>query len=607
MPFTNTTGLLALLALVPFIILYLIRPKTIEKVIPSLMFLLKDQKETKQLAFLKKLLQNLLFIIQLIALAAMAFSVSAPYLDLPYNAASSNNIIVLDASASMQVKYESTTRFDKAVELAKGSLDGKISIILAETSPVIILRQGTKQEALAILSNLKPRATTTNIGDSIMAASDLLEGKKGRIMVISDFIQTEGQDILVAKRALVSQGNIVDLVDVSSEAKNIGIVDLDIEKYQTKVYIKNYLDQEESVKVTLKKDEILDEKTVSILPNSVESLTFETPLGVSSIEIDAKDDLEIDNKAFISSPLKKKITALLITNDKEDNFIRSALEASKEIELEIAEPPVVPKLTHDIVIMGKINSELLLPGTFIDISRYVDEGGIFIIAAQDDLDKIKTEGILPVNLEGISDKPASLCMEVFNQFTKQFESEPCFTKLSRSFKSTASNGSAVIASADNSPILALKDQKLGKIFYYGIFDDSSDFKTLPSYPIFWNRLISFLMETEDIRYYNYKTGDIKAIAEQDVKTPSAAIKTSKLLLDEVGIYEFDNRKTAANLIDQKESSINRDSKILEQDKKNFSADAEKSRRKVNLETPLLVLVALLIVFEVIYLKARGDL
>jgi len=79
MPFTSTTGLFALLALVPFIILYLIRPKTIEKVIPSLMFLMREKKEAKQLAFLKKLLQNLLFIIQIIALIALALSVWRRY------------------------------------------------------------------------------------------------------------------------------------------------------------------------------------------------------------------------------------------------------------------------------------------------------------------------------------------------------------------------------------------------------------------------------------------------------------------------------------------------------------------------------------------------
>jgi len=165
-----------------------------------------------------------------------------------------------------------------------------------------------------------------------MVASDLLEGRKGRIVVISDFIQTEGQDILVAKRTLVSKSNIVDFVDVASQGKNVGIVDLIIEKYQTKVYIKNYNDDEANVKVKLKKEEALDEKTIKILPKSVESLVFETPLGISTIELDVNDDFELDNKAFISSPLKKKITALLITNDQESNFIKSALDAKTKLK-----------------------------------------------------------------------------------------------------------------------------------------------------------------------------------------------------------------------------------------------------------------------------------
>ena len=214
---------------------------------------------------------------------------------------------------------------------------------------------------------------------------------------------------------------------------------------------------------------------------------------------------------------------------------------------------------------------------------------------------------MPINLEALSEKSTALCIDVFNQFTKQFEPDPCFTKLSKFYKATAQNDSVVIASADNSPIIALKNQNQGKIFYYGIFDDSSDFKTLPNYPIFWNRLISFLMETEDIISYNYKTGDIKVIEEQDIKTPSTIIKTSKLLLDEAGIYEFGAKKISANLIDQKESSINRDSKILEQDKKDFGSESGKSKKRLALEIPLLILVAFLLLLEIIFLKTRGDL
>ncbi|MBU1005678.1 MAG: BatA domain-containing protein, partial [Nanoarchaeota archaeon] len=65
MGFNNLTGLYALLALIPFILMYLIRPKNFEKVIPSLMFILQEKNKFIKASFLQKLLRNLLLLIQL--------------------------------------------------------------------------------------------------------------------------------------------------------------------------------------------------------------------------------------------------------------------------------------------------------------------------------------------------------------------------------------------------------------------------------------------------------------------------------------------------------------------------------------------------------------
>src|SRR3989338_7514367 len=119
MPFENLIGLWALSAVVIFIILYLRQPKPQDRVIPSLMFLMSERKELKQYSFLRKLLQNLLFFLQLAALLGLALEIAAPYIRTTYSVTSDNTIIILDSSASMQAKDGITTRFDKAIDEAK--------------------------------------------------------------------------------------------------------------------------------------------------------------------------------------------------------------------------------------------------------------------------------------------------------------------------------------------------------------------------------------------------------------------------------------------------------------------------------------------------------
>lgn len=606
MGFENIYGLYALLALIPFIILYLRRPKPLERVIPSLMFLMKEQKHTRQSSFLRKLLQNLLFILQLIALACLGFAIAIPYINVSSDIVADTTVIIIDASASMQTKYGLTTRFDKAIEKVKNELSSKNGIILAENNPLIILEDGRKDEAISLLNKLKPRATATNLGDALLFARSLLKGR-GRIIVASDFITTEGPDILTIKKTLLAGGNEVKFIDVGGKAKNIGIVELEIDKTETKVFIKNFNEKKENVRVKLKKeDQILDENTIEILPKSVESLVFTTPTELSKIELDVKDDLDIDNIAFISAPEKMKTDVLLMTNQKKTNYVKSALEASKNINLEIREPPATnaESIDHDVVVINKITKDKLLPHEFDYLAGYVKKGGNLIITAQDNLHEINTADLLPVKLNEKGEK-ANACIDIFIHFTKMFEKNRCFTD-SKYFKTQTKNDSVTIASAGEHPILSLKEYGDGKVFYYGVFDDTSDFKTSINYPIFWNYLLEFLTQTEDIRDYNSKTGEIIAIEEQKAKTPSGFLTASRLLLDEAGVYELKNRKIAVNLANEKESDISTEERESIAEGKTESG-MTKEKVKVNFEMPLLILVFLILCFEMVYIKVRGDL
>ncbi|MBW2980849.1 BatA and WFA domain-containing protein [Candidatus Woesearchaeota archaeon] len=602
----NQVGLWGMLVLAPFILLYLIRPRLKEKVIPSLMFLIKNQKQLKQSSFLRNLMRNFLFFIQLLILSGLAFSLAMPYITIPYKAASEHTVVILDGSASMHTKYGASTRFDKAVSEIRPRLSGKISIIFAENQPLILLKEGKKDEALGILSKIKPKETSTNIGDAISIAKDMLKGKKGKLVVASDFISDESSDITVMRRDLMTKGNLVEFINVADEARNVGIIDMNVDKYETRVRVKNYNDWEEAVVIKLIKDNnVLDEERVSIAPNSVEALSFETPLSTSRIELNVKDDFEVDNEAYISTPLSKKIRVLLVTNEK-TSYLRYALEASNDIDLEMRHPPTINafNINHDVVIIDKVDRGEVIPSDIVDIKRYVENRGRLIVTAQEDLAQINLLGMLPITLEGISDQ-ALICIDLINQFTQQFDENKCFTN-SKYFKGTAKEGSAAIASAGVNPVMVLGELEGGAVFYYGIFDDVSNFKTQPAYPIFWNELINFLVETGDVRDYNFKTGGLLSIKEQAVTTPSTTLTTSKLILDELGLYKLEDKTIAANLLDEKESAISGEG-ILDEKEVELIIGSETEMIDFNLEIGLIILALFLLLIELVYIKKRGDI
>jgi hypothetical protein len=621
MQFANTVGLLALASLIPFIILYLRRPRPRDRIIPSLMFILQNKKTSRQSDFLRKFLTNLLFFIQLLALIGLSVSIAEPFVKLPYDVSLENTVVVLDVSASMQAD-ESGTRFDKAVREAKKVLSGKNSIILAENVPLVVLEDENSEAASTILGSLKPKATTTNLGDSMLLARDMLGDRPGRIVVISDFNNIDGPDLLAVKKAISSEEIIVDFKDVSNNAENTGIISMDVNKHSVKVYVKNFNNAKKQIRLKLMQDNnvITESGNIEILPNSVETFMFDdTPAGVSRIELEPEDDLDVDNVAYISAPLKKKISVLLITNRYNTN-LENALLASRDIGLNVVNPPVLTLNTysqriepfeHDVIVIHDINNvgsrDGILPGTFQDLSNYVRNGGKLIITAQADLNKFNMVDLDIVNLKTLFQDTKRVCVDVINEMTKQFESDTCFSTVSQYFSTAPDEDITVIASISGIPVFAVKEHFTGKIFYYGIIDEASDFRTLPSYPIFWNSLINFMAETEDIRDFNAKTGKVVTIDQQRVKTPSSSFSTSRVIFDETGIYEFNNRKFAVNLLDEKESDVTKESVLKQEDESAEVLREQGVEKNFSLSVLLLIGVFLLLCFEVFYLKRRGDI
>ncbi len=599
MGFGNIIGLYALLSLIPLIILYLRRPKPVDKIIPSLMFFMKQISSSRKHTLFKKLLRNLLFLLQLLALVSLSVSLAAPFIEVPGKASAKETVLVIDISASSQARHGSGTRFEAEIDAAEKAMEGEVSIILAENVPIVVLERGSQHEAKKILSGIEPRDTPSNIGDAMLLASDMLEGKSGKVVVLSDFLYTEGPDPLVAKRALASAGAEVTFVDVSGKASNVGIVDLVLGTSQSKAFVKNFDSKKRSVALEITSSGATNKIEKEVLPESVETFIFDTPQGNSKLELKAEDDFPADNFAFISTPSSKKANVLLVTN-KKDSYVQKALEASPQIELTVAVPPVIPSLNYEVIVVHQFSTELIVPGFYKDLRQRVSNGTGLVITAQDDIAKFDKE-LMPVSISG-SGKSSSAAVNVVNQLTKDTE----FGMVSKFLEAKSKDALDLVVADDSSPMLAAKDYGDGKVIYYGFLDDYSEFKGTTSYPIFWHNLVGFLTRRENIQDFNYNTGKVQVITEQAVDTPYGTVKTSKLFFDKAGIYSVGDKSFAASLLDSDESDVSAEPKAVS-DEKELIIEEPQEERMVSLETFILALALIILLAELIYVKSRGDL
>ena len=328
-------GLWALLALIPLILVYLIRPKPKKQTIPALMFLMKEHAKSDKRSFLRRFIRDPLFVFQIILLITFAIAIAKPFITLTEDVFVEKTAIVLDASASSQVMSGGVSRFEKAVELAKENLGTKNTIILISSVPELIADGVDAQRAKSELNHLKPRDTPTNIFDSIIFAGNYVK-EKDRVVVISDFIETSTQkDFNTARNILESKGIIVDFLNLrdyeeNKEEKpgNIGIVDLEVSEEKTTVRIKNYNDANVSVKLDLEGAN-LTVKEIMIEPKGVEVVSFPTPPAMSrfSIKTLGKDNFPLDNEVFISAPSAESVPLLLIANSV-SKYLLTVLDAN---------------------------------------------------------------------------------------------------------------------------------------------------------------------------------------------------------------------------------------------------------------------------------------
>lgn len=570
-------GKYAFIAVIVFLIIYLIKPKPNEKVIPSLMFLLSRKKKGKFNSFLRKIIRDPLMLIQLLLLLFLCISALEPFVSYKHDVSSENTVLVLDVSASMQV----SNNFNKMQRYAKDNAKGTVSVILIKNHPTVLFKDENQNKAHELIDTLRPSYSTSNILDSLKKADELMSNKTGRIVVISDFIDTENslEDLQQYKEYLEGKGRFVNYIVLDSADNNVGFINSELINNKLTLSVKNYNNKIEKRTIKSGKNSI----DIEIQPKSIENIKMDVDKGISTISLSGKDDFNVDDKFYLNIPTNREMKILLITNN-ENSFLKDFLLSSPYIKLDIVKPPKIPKINHDVVIINDVKKNMFLSKISDDVKNYVYKGGALIINTQKDYNQLGVYDISPVktNQEIISEADPII---IKNEVTKDLT----FSKINNFYKTTAKENSITLVSSNNSAIVAFKTYGTGNVMYYGIPEENNDFKVSASYPLFWSRALRYVSRFNDFDSLNRKSNELGYDSE-------------------IGIRKSGNKKIAVNLLNEKESDVVKNDKI-----ESFINDVNQGKKQsfilkdVDLIYFLIPFVIFLILFEIFFIKYRGDI
>jgi hypothetical protein len=610
--FLDTKLIYAFLLLIIFILFHLIKPKPKYQVMPTLMFMFKDMGKSRSTNFLRNLITNLLFLLQLLTILFLVSAAAKPYTEVAKETLFKNTVVVLDTSASMKAPYDGKTRFDAAKKEAIDALGSINTLILVKKIPQVVLVDESSGKTKEYIQKLKATDAPTNIYTSLSMAGSYAK-PDSRIVVISDFVDaTTESDLTNLRKTLESQGIKVDFIKLSSPVPNIGIVDLSIAESKTTAVIKNFNQEISTIRIKIGSFE--EEREIG--PNSREVFTFVTPPLTNKLEIDilqGQDEFNEDNVAYISAPSEVKKKVLLITNNEgyARTYVYNAFDVMKTAQVTVAIPPKIPDLdNYDVFIFKDVDPNLILPGTFKGVEEQVSEKGkAAIIMAQDSFLAINYQGLLPLTPTSQVDIAANVVPTGSDALTTGLE----FGVTKKYFEMQPIEGrptTTLVSADDKTPIVAYSKLGRGSIIYYGMLDENKQaeifFGKSPHYFVFWKRTLDFITNTPSIKNLNYNTGNVITFpTEQTIETPSGKIKTKELLLDKSGLYTLQDRIIAINIADESESDVSKD---VELNQEEFAASAERFKEKVPYElTDYFIYAALVFLFlELLYIKFRGD-
>jgi hypothetical protein len=350
-------------AAIPVVILfYLLKRKRVVRLVSSTLLWQRFLAETQASAPFQRLRHNWLLILQLLVLTLAILALARPYFS-GHLSGGNLQVIILDASASMQATDESPSRFEKArgeaLQLVNSLRDTDRMVVLLAGAVTEVKQSETSEKAVLrrAIASCQVTDSPTRLVEALKMAESLTRDKSGAEVHLFSDGAAPGLDE-IENKALPLVYHLA-----GKRARNLGIVSLDVrpnpeDPGQRAVFVgvANCSAEEQTTPIELRfDDQLLETKTLTVPPTNTAPAVFlasQSRDGVFSVRLGVKDDLPADNQASIVSLLPQPVKVLLVTRG--NRFLEKALRAAGKVELTVAADLTEPKPNADVVVLDDV-------------------------------------------------------------------------------------------------------------------------------------------------------------------------------------------------------------------------------------------------------------
>lgn len=335
MTFLYPLGLLGLIGVPIFIIVYLIKNRYTEQTIASTYLWRLSERFIKRRNPFSRLTGIISLILQLLLITVLSLAIARPIITLP--GVAREYCFILDCSASMNMAADGKTRFDVAKgeisKLVRDSKDGSTYTLIAvdEASEVVYERLDSKEKAISRLNKLQCSDSISDYTDAMDAAQSYFNDNPSILTyLVTDAEYSESTNVSVvnvAKNvlnvsvdnvtyALSEDGNLTVNGKVSSYGRGSSI---DIE-----VYTDSAEEPLAQLRLRVEKDETVSFELVG------ECKDFRS----LRVKLNAEDSYLKDNEAVVYNEEKKNSYKVLIVSDT-PFFLESAIKSASTAEITV--------------------------------------------------------------------------------------------------------------------------------------------------------------------------------------------------------------------------------------------------------------------------------
>ncbi|MCX4312390.1 MAG: BatA and WFA domain-containing protein [Clostridia bacterium] len=343
-------GFLGLASIAVLIIIYIIKPNYQQKVISSTYVWKLSLKYKRKRLPINKFRNILLFICQLLILAACAFILAQPFIAAQSEEQRSEKIVIIDASASMlSMRTDDKSRFDHAVsqveELAENFLSdgGVITVIVAGSEPTMLLTPRLKADSLPALKAELGKISCSYGAGSIDGAMELAEGvlldnPEAEVMFYTGTQYIDKNGITVVDVSEAGEWNAA-ILDCKAEINdNMYSFSVDVACYGRDTYIMLYCDvfgvgfgddkRTVSMSAYVKCDGDKTQ-TVEFVSNDEDGMGSIPSYEYAYIHIDENDSFSQDNGFYLYGGVREEIR-IQYCSTKNNAFFEAVLMQLRE-------------------------------------------------------------------------------------------------------------------------------------------------------------------------------------------------------------------------------------------------------------------------------------